>query len=138
MAYEDQQPEFPVGDNSKKSSRFLPRYFRTSTNEKLTSSTIDQLFSSGAVEKINAFVGRRNAKANANNSTYLTEINSLRSNSLSKRTRPFSIALAVSAALDRSEEITFACRGRYSSSFINIDLSDKSAAISAQPTMHLA
>ena len=56
MAYEDQQPEFPVGDNSKKSSRFLPRYFRTSTNEKLTSSTIDQLFSSGAVEKINAFV----------------------------------------------------------------------------------
>lgn len=80
MAYEDQQPEFPVGDNSKKSSRFLPRYFRTSTNEKLTSSTIDQLFSSGAVEKINAFVGRRNAKANANNSTYLTEINSLRSN----------------------------------------------------------
>ena len=51
MAYEDQQPEFPVGDNSKKSSRFLPRYFRTSTNEKLTSSTIDQLFSSGAVEK---------------------------------------------------------------------------------------
>ena len=80
MAYEDQQPEFPVGDNSKKSSRFLPRYFRTSTNEKLVSSTVDQLFSTGAVEKINAFIGRKNAKANINNSTYLTEINSVRSN----------------------------------------------------------
>jgi len=80
MAYNDQQQEFPVGDNRKKSSKFLPRYFRTSTNEKLTGSTIDQLFSTGAVEKINAFVGRKNAKANINNSTYLTEINSLRQN----------------------------------------------------------
>jgi len=80
MAYNDQQQEFPVGDNSKKSSKFLPRYFRTDTNEKLTSSTIDQLFSTGAVEKISAFVGRRNAKANINNSTYLTEINDLRQN----------------------------------------------------------
>lgn len=73
MAFEDQN-EYPVGSSNRKHSKFLPRFFRTGTNEKFVNSTIDQLFSPGAVEKLSSFVGRRNAKANVNNSTYLSDV----------------------------------------------------------------
>ena len=77
MAFEDQN-EYPVGSSNRKHSKFLPRFFRTSTNEKFVNSTIDQLFSPGAVEKLSSFVGRRNAKANINNSTYLSDVSYIR------------------------------------------------------------
>ena len=77
MAFEDQN-DYPVGSSNRKHSKFLPRFFRTGTNEKFVNSTIDQLFSPGAVEKLSSFVGRKNAKANINDSTYLTDVSFLR------------------------------------------------------------
>ena len=66
MAYEDNQNDFPLpgGKKSpKKGAEFLPKYFRTESNRKFLDATIDQFNSDGVAEKIDAFVGKREAKA---------------------------------------------------------------------------
>ena len=81
MAYNDDQNENPVPTNrnsQRKSSDLLPRYFRTSANKKFLGSTLDQFTNPGVVEKINAFVGSREAKAVTTNDNYLADINSKR------------------------------------------------------------
>ena len=83
MSYNDEQNEYPlpVGDSSnQKSANFLPRYFRSDANKKFLGSTLDQVTSPGVVEKINAFAGRREAKAVKATDTYLPEISANREN----------------------------------------------------------
>jgi hypothetical protein len=83
MAYEDNQNDFPLpgGKKSpKQGAEFLPKYFRTNTNRKFLDATIDQFNSDGVAEKIDAFVGKREAKAVDINDNYLDEISSLRKN----------------------------------------------------------
>ena len=84
MAYENNQNEnpLPTGKNgeTRKASQFLPRYFRTVANEKFVSSTLDQLISSGTVEKINGYIGRRDAKAFQSTDSYINDVSDLRQN----------------------------------------------------------
>ena len=64
MAYDkDQKENNPLNSTKKRSSDFLPKYFRTPVNEKFLHSTVDQLISEGQTEKISAYYGRKNAKA---------------------------------------------------------------------------
>ena len=51
------------GNSKRKSADLLPRYFRTTANKKFLSSTLDQLMQPGVVEKVDGFIGRRDAKA---------------------------------------------------------------------------
>lgn len=83
MAYDKDQKEFalPVGKNrDQKSSNLLPKYFRTDTNKKFLSSTIDQMTTPGVIEKIDAFAGRRYAKAAKPTDSYLSDISKDREN----------------------------------------------------------
>ena len=84
MAYDNNQSENPLPtgkqEETRKASKFLPRYFRTVANEKFVSSTLDQLISSGTVEKINGYIGRRDAKAYKSTDSYINDISDLRQN----------------------------------------------------------
>ena len=84
MAYnnnDQNENPLPTGkDDNRKSSAFLPRYFRTNTNNKFLGSTLDQYTTPGVVEKINSFVGRREAKAATVDDTYLPDVNANREN----------------------------------------------------------
>ena len=83
MAYDKDQQDFPLpadGEPERKSSNFLPKYFRTSTNKKFLQSTVDQFINEGVVEKVNAFVGRRYAKATTATDTYLSDVSADREN----------------------------------------------------------
>ena len=62
----------PVGKNPKRKSKtFLPKYFQTPTNNKFLNSTVDQLFQAGQVEKLNGFVGERQAPARKIDDNYI-------------------------------------------------------------------
>ena len=81
MAYEDNQNEYPVpgrNDSKRTTSSLLPRYFRTDTNKKFIGSTLDQLTSPGVVEKLNGFVGSREAKAAVVEDNYISDVNKQR------------------------------------------------------------
>ena len=81
MAYSKGQSEnSPLNSSKKKSSDFLPKYFRTPVNEKFLHSTVDQLISEGQTEKISAYYGRKNAKAFEANDPYIQEISDDRQN----------------------------------------------------------
>ena len=83
MAYNDEQNEYPVpgsGKIKRTSAALLPRYFRTDTNKKFISSTLDQLVNPGVVEKINGFVGSREAKAVTVDDSYISDVSKEREN----------------------------------------------------------
>ena len=59
-----QEPSLPVGNNTeRKSVNLLPRYYRTDSNKKFLSATVDQLTQPGTVKKVNGYIGRQNSKA---------------------------------------------------------------------------
>ena len=67
----------PVNESDKrrrKSADLLPRYYRTVANKKFLSSTLDQLVQPGSVEKVDGFVGRKDAKAFKASDNYVSEI----------------------------------------------------------------
>lgn len=70
----------PTGKSDKKTENFLPRYFRTDTNKKFLQSTTDVMTSEGVVEKIDAFVGRRNAATAQVKDSYLPDVSADREN----------------------------------------------------------
>jgi len=70
----------PTGNSDKKTENFLPRYFRTDTNKKFLQSTTDVMTSEGVVEKIDAFVGRRNAATAQVTDSYLPDVSIDREN----------------------------------------------------------
>ena len=83
MAFENDQNEsaLPAGsgsDRKRKSADHLPRYYRTQSNTKFLSSTLDQLIQPGVVEQINGYVGRRNAKAFNKNDNYVEDVSKTR------------------------------------------------------------
>src|SRR6056300_1278879 len=81
MAYNNDQNEYPIpgrDDSKRTNSRLLPRYFRTDANKKFIGSTLDQLTAPGVVEKINGFVGRKEAKAAEINDVYISDISKQR------------------------------------------------------------
>ena len=73
----------PLGkdaNKNRKSSQFLPKYFRTVANEKFLSSTLDQLINPGVVEKIDGYFGRKDSKAFKNLDNYITDVSAEREN----------------------------------------------------------
>ena len=85
MSFNNNQNEsaLPVpGSNDRKSENLLPKIFRTDSNKKFLSSTLDQLIKPGVVEKVNAFVGRRTAKTygSTTNENYLPDVTPDREN----------------------------------------------------------
>jgi len=82
MAYDNDQNEFPInpdGENEKRTSlSHLPRYFRTPANKKFLTSTLDQLIQPGVVEKLNAYYGRKDAKAYAADDNYVGDVTKTR------------------------------------------------------------
>lgn len=81
MAFNDDQQEspLPIGSATARTSvDFLPRYFRTSTNQKFLNATLDQMISEGQVEKVNAFIGRKTTDAYKVTDTYLEDVSNQR------------------------------------------------------------
>ncbi len=79
MAFNKNQNEsaLPVpGSQNRKSEDLLPKFFRTDSNRKFLSSTLDQLITPGVLEKVNAFVGRRTARSfgSTKNENYLPDV----------------------------------------------------------------
>lgn len=67
-------------DQSRSSENFLPKYFRTDTNKKFLSTTIDQMINQGTIDKINSFAGRRNARATKYDDTFYPDVSVEREN----------------------------------------------------------
>ena len=81
MAYDDRQSEFPLpGDvpGKRKSEIHLPKYFRTESNSKFLSSTLDQLLQPGVAEKLNGYVGRKTASAFTAGDNYISDVSKAR------------------------------------------------------------
>ena len=58
--------ELPTpGNNRRKSSKLLPRFFRTTANVNFLQATVDQLIQPGVAEKLSGYMGRKTAKAYA-------------------------------------------------------------------------
>jgi len=84
MASNNDQNEFPVpaaggSDTKRTSAQHLPRYFRTETNKKFLSSTLDQLIQPGVAEKLNGYFGRQTAKSFTAADNYVGDISTKRS-----------------------------------------------------------
>lgn len=82
MAFEDDQIDSPLpanGMTDRTSVDFLPRYFRTSSNRKFLNATLDQMISEGEVEKISAFLGRKDTEAYKIGDRYLNDVSPERS-----------------------------------------------------------
>ena len=76
---DQKEPSLPIGaDASRSSVNFLPRYFRTGTNQKFLNGTLDQLISVGNVDKVNAYIGRKTSKAYTALDNYVDEISTER------------------------------------------------------------
>lgn len=77
MAFNNNQEDsaLPVGASTKRTTLdLIPKYFRTDTNQKFLNATADQMISEGSVEKINAFIGRRDTTAFNPADRYLEEV----------------------------------------------------------------
>ena len=84
MAYNNDQSEQPLpgGNENRKreSASHLPRYYRTPSNKKFLSSTVDQLIQPGVAEKLNGYVGRKTAKAYSVKDNYVEDVSADREN----------------------------------------------------------
>lgn len=84
MAYDNDQkePSLPAGDDNyrRKTENHLPRYFRTNFNSKFLASTLDQLIQPGVAEKLNAYLGRKTAKAFRPTDNYVGGVTQSREN----------------------------------------------------------
>lgn len=75
MAFDKNQKEASSSNGRRTSLDFLPKYFRTPANQKFLNATADQLISEGQVEKINAFIGRKDTPAyNSKTDNYVTDV----------------------------------------------------------------
>jgi hypothetical protein len=77
MAYNDDQKEISLpadGEDRRRSSNHLPRYFRTTVNTKFLSSTVDQLIQPGTAEKLNGYYGRKAAKGFSTGDFYVGDV----------------------------------------------------------------
>jgi hypothetical protein len=84
MAYEDNQNEnaLPTGDDKKKtlkSNNLLPKYFRTTKNNKFLDATLDQILQPGTAQKLNGYYGRKTSKSYRNSDNYVGDVSDSRS-----------------------------------------------------------
>ena len=77
---QDESPIPANGNSKRKTVDLLPRYFRSTANKKFLSSTLDQLMQPGVVEKVDGFIGRRDAKAFKASDNYVSDVTSTREN----------------------------------------------------------
>ncbi len=79
----DNQKEsgLPISNNGKRQTAdLLPRFFRTDSNKKFLSATLDQLTQPGTVKKLSGFIGRRNAKASTGKDVFVSASDNNRQN----------------------------------------------------------
>ncbi len=70
---EQNESSLPISNNQKRSSAdLLPKYYRTNSNRKFLSATLDQLTQPGTVKKLNGYLGRQNAKAVKSSDIFIT------------------------------------------------------------------
>jgi hypothetical protein len=69
----------PNGTNSV-ASTLLPNFYKTDANKKFLQATIEQLVQPGTVQKVNGYIGRKNAKAAKSNDVYVEAADSVRQN----------------------------------------------------------
>jgi hypothetical protein len=71
----------PISNNEDRdTSNLLPRYYRTDSNKKFLSATLDQLTQPGIAKKVNGYIGRRNAKSVVGSDIFLSATDSDRQN----------------------------------------------------------
>ena len=64
----------PIDPNQRrKAENLLPRFYRTDSNKKFISGTINQLIQTGTVRRLNGHIGRENSKATTANDIFLNE-----------------------------------------------------------------
>lgn len=83
MAYNKNQSQSPVplsSNEQRNSVDLLPKYFRTEANQKILSSTLDQMLQPGVAEKIEGYFGRTTAKSFRPSDTYIEDISTQRQN----------------------------------------------------------
>ena len=81
MAYNKNQSESPIplgADAERKSVDLLPKYFRTDANQKILSSTLDQMLQPGVAEKVEGYFGRTTAKSYRPSDTYVEDVSEQR------------------------------------------------------------
>jgi len=74
MAFENNQNDFSLPDeftSNRKSTAFLPKYYRTDSNNKFLNATLDQLIQPGKLKKVNGYIGRQNSKATTANDIFV-------------------------------------------------------------------
>ena len=72
MANQD-EPNLPLSNReNRKSADLLPRFYRTDSNKKFLSATLDQLTQPGTVKKITGFIGRQSAKSVKSSDVFLS------------------------------------------------------------------
>ena len=76
MAKDQEEINLPGenSDNRKTSLDLLPKYFRTNTNKKFLSATLDPLIQDGVIEKINGYLGRKTTKSFSTSDNYIPDI----------------------------------------------------------------
>ncbi len=71
----------PISNNEdRKTSDLLPRFYRTDSNKKFLSATLDQLIQPGTAKKITGYIGRKNAKAVTASDVFLSATDTNREN----------------------------------------------------------
>jgi hypothetical protein len=75
MTQKNNEFSLPVGNdqNKRETARHLPSFFRTDTNKKFLGGTLDPLTQPGKLDRINAFVGRRDIPNYKFDDSYLEE-----------------------------------------------------------------
>ena len=64
----------PIDPNQRrKAENLIPRFYRTDSNKKFISGTINQLIQSGTVRRLNGYIGRENSKATSAKDIFLNE-----------------------------------------------------------------
>jgi hypothetical protein len=74
----NEQNEYGPNNGKRRSSELLPRFFRTTANNKFLQSTLDQLTQPGVAEKIDGYFGRQTAKAFQASDNYVGDVSKSR------------------------------------------------------------
>ena len=69
----------PTG-NTGLSVNFLPKFYQTPANKKFLQATLDQLWQPGTVQKVNGYIGKKNAKSADGSDVYIEAADSSRQN----------------------------------------------------------
>jgi len=70
----------PGNNNSRKTSDLLPRFYKTDSNKKFFSATLDQLVQPGTVKKVSGYIGRQNAKSVTASDVFIQAADTTRQN----------------------------------------------------------